>query len=168
MIETKRLILLPLTKDQLNKYIRNDHSLEKELNVNASNRSISPTLMEALEHTILPNVANPEKDYLFSTLWTIILKDENCQTGEICFVGEPNETGEVEIGYGTYDAFQKRGIMTEALSGMVSWAKLQPAVKSIIACTEKDNPASGSVLLKNHFVKAGESDQLYKWRLILK
>jgi hypothetical protein len=27
--------------------------------------------------------------------------------GDICFVGEPNTEGEVEIGYGTYENFRK-------------------------------------------------------------
>ena len=37
--------------------------------------------------------------------------------GDLCFMGEPNAEGEVEIGYGTYQEFRKRGFMTEAVGG---------------------------------------------------
>lgn len=168
MIETKRLIIRPLNYAQLIKYIRLDNSLETELNLNETKRTISPELKEALEQTILPNVSDSNKNYLFSTLWTIIFKEENKMVGDLCFVGEPNADGEVEIGYGTYDGFRKRGFMTEAVSGMISWAEKQPDIKSIIASTEKTNFDSFSILEKNNFIKSGETNTLFNWVLKLR
>lgn len=168
MIETKRLILKPLTYDQLVKYIKADNSLEIELNLNETSRTISPELKEALEQTILPNVADTSKDFLYSTLWTLIFKNANKMVGDICIVGEPNPNGEIEIGYGTYNEFRKKGFMTEAVSGMISWAKCQPKVFSIIASTEKDNIASFTILLKNNFIKTGESKTTFNWKLQIK
>ena len=98
MIETERIILRPLTYDQLVKYIKCDNSLEEELNLNETSRTISPELKEAFEQTILPNVADKTKDYLYSTLWTAISKDANKMVGDLCIVGEPNADGEIEIG----------------------------------------------------------------------
>ncbi len=163
MVETERLIIKPLTYEQLKKYIRNDNSLEAELNINKSARIISTDLKEALENTILPNVADTNKNYLYSTLWTIILKAENKMVGDLCFVGEPSADGEIEVGYGIYEEFQKRGFMTEAVCGMIKWAE-QQNVKSLFAATEKSNIASFSVLERNSFVKCGETDTLFHWR----
>ena len=168
MIETERLILKPLTYNQLLKYVMSDNSLEAELNLNETSRTISPELKEALEKTILPNVADTKKDYLYSTIWTAILKTENKMVGDICMYGEPNADGEIEIGYGTYDEFQNKGFMTEIVKGIIEWAKNQPKVKSIIASTEKDNIASFSILQKNNFIKVGETDSLLNWRFELK
>jgi [ribosomal protein S5]-alanine N-acetyltransferase len=165
MIETERLILEPLNYNQLIKYIRLDNSLENELNLNESKRTISPELKEALEQTILPNVLDPQKNYLFSTLWTVISKEENKMVGDLCFVGEPNANGEVEIGYGTYEEFRKRGFMTEAVSAMIKWAKNQPDIRTIIASTDKTNVDSFSILQKNNFTKSGETETLFNWRL---
>jgi len=167
MIETDRLIIKPLTYNQLLNYIKDDNSLEVELNLNKTSRIISPELKEALEETILPNVADLNKNYLYSTLWTIILKEQNKMIGDLCFVGEPNDQGEIEIGYGTYEEFQGNGYMTEALKGMLSWAKKQPNVKSVIASTDKTNIASYSILLKNDFIKIGENETQFKWQLKL-
>jgi RimJ/RimL family protein N-acetyltransferase len=167
VIETKRLILNPLTYEQLIKYIKCDNSLETELNLNATSRTISPELKEAIEQTILPNVADKSKNYLYSTLWTAISKEENKMIGDVCIVGEPNAKGEIEIGYGTYEEFQNRGFMTEIVSGIIQWAKTQPNVKSIIASTEKANIASFKVLEKNRFQKIDETETLYNWQLKL-
>jgi RimJ/RimL family protein N-acetyltransferase len=165
MIETERLILKPLTYEQLKKYIRLDNSLETELNLNETSKTISPEFKEALEQTILPNVADTSKNYLFSTLWTVISKEENKMVGDLCFVGEPNTDGEVEIGYGTYKEFRKRGFMTEAVAGIIKWAEKQPNIRSIIASTEKSNIDSYSILERNNFIKSGETETLYNWRL---
>jgi RimJ/RimL family protein N-acetyltransferase len=167
MIETDRLIIKPLTYDQLVKYTACDNSLEEELNLNPSCRTISTELNEALEQTILLNVADPSKNYLYYTLWTAISKAENRMIGDLCIVGEPNDEGEIEIGYGTYDDYQGRGYMTEIVGGIISWAKSQPAVKSIIASTEKMNLASHKVLQKNQFIQKNESCKAIHWRLKL-
>jgi ribosomal-protein-alanine N-acetyltransferase len=168
MIVTERLILKPLTYEQLVKYIKCDNSLEAELNLKETSRTISQDLKEAFEQTILPSVADKSKNYLYSTLWTGILKSDNIMIGDLCIIGEPNEQGEIEIGYGTYEEFQGKGFMTEIVGGIIEWAKKQLLVKSIIASTEKTNTASFKVLEKNHFIKIGETETLLNWKLEIK
>lgn len=167
MIETERLILKPLTYNQLVKYLKCDHSLEAEFNLNETSRSVSQELKEAFEQTILPNVADKTKNYLYSTLWTAISKDENRMVGDLCIIGEPNMEGEIEIGYGTYEEFQNKGFMTEVVGGIIEWAKMQVIVKSIIASTDKTNTASFTVLKKNNFIKIGETETLFNWKLLI-
>jgi len=168
MIETERLILKPLTYEQLEKYIKCDNSLEIELGLNETSRTISSELKEAFEQTILPNVADKSKNYLYSTLWTAISKIDNKMIGDLCIVGEPNADGEIEIGYGTYEEFQNKGFMTEIVSGIIKWTKTQPFVKSIIASTDKTNKASFKVLEKNGFVKIDQTETLFNWKLEIK
>lgn len=167
MIETKRLIIIPLTYGQLVKYTRCDHSLERELDLRESDRVIGPELREALELTILPVVADPGRNYLYSTLWTAISKADRRMVGDLCMMGEPNADGEVEIGYGTYPEFQGQGFMTEMVGGMIGWAKSEPRIRAVTAATEKSNEASYRVLLKNHFIRSGETETLFLWRLEL-
>ena len=167
MITTERLFIQPLTYQQLLKYIKADNSLEQELKLNYTNRTISPELKEAFEQTIIPNVADPKKNYLYATLWTIIDAKANTMVGDICIVGEPNAAGEIEIGYGTYDEFKNKGYMTEAVGGMIKWASNQPNVTSIIASTKKNNVASYSILKKNNFTQRSESNELLSWKLDL-
>lgn len=165
MIETKRLILKPLTHGQLIKYAKCDNSLELELKLNKTLRTVSPELKEALEQTIIPNVANKSNNYLYSTIWTAILKAENRMVADLCIYGEPNEDGQIEIGYGTYNDFRNKGFMTEIVSGIVEWVKNNNKAKAIIATTDKTNTASYRVLEKNNYIKTGETDTLLNWKL---
>lgn len=168
MIETERLILRPLTYEQLLKYGKSDNSLEVELNLEKSPRSISPELREALEYGIMPNVANEQQNFLFSTLWTIILKESNKMIGDVCFKGEPNIDGEIEISYGTHFEFRRKGYMTEAVSEMLKWAKKQPDVRKVLANTEKSNLSSQRVLRNNGFSQIVEADGIIYWEIRVK
>lgn len=165
MIETKRLTILPLNYDQLIKYAKCDNSLESELKLNKSSRTISEDLQEALNQTILPNVADNSKNYLYSTIWTAISKTEKIMVGDLCMYGEPNSAGEIEIGYGTYDEFKNKGFMTEIVKGLIDWAKTRIEIKFILASTLKTNAASYKVLEKNNFIKIGETETLFNWQL---
>jgi ribosomal-protein-alanine N-acetyltransferase len=109
---------------------------------------------------------NESNNYLFSTLWTVINKDENRSVANVCFQGEANEQGEIEIGYGTYEQHQGKGYITEAVQGMLNWAAKQEKVKAIIASTDKTNIASYIILEKNGFKKVSESDKQFNWRLL--
>lgn len=165
MIATERLILRPLTYEQLVKYSNLDDSLEKEFNLKKSPRSISPELREALDYGIIPNVADEQQNYLFSTLWTIILKENNKMVGDVCFKGEPNIDGEIEISYGTHFEFRRKGYMTEAVGEMLKWAKMQSNVRKILANTDKNNLSSQRVLKNNGFSQVNEADGIIYWEI---
>lgn len=167
MIETERLLLKPITHGQLLKYIKDDDSLEDEFGLLPNSKNISPSLKDALEQTILPNVHDKDKNYLYHTLWVLISKSDNKIIGEIGFEGEPDAKGEIEIGYGTYEAFRGRGFMTEAVAGIIEWAKEQDDVKIITASTGIDNVASYSILEKNNFKKVSEGEGMFTWKLEL-
>lgn len=166
-ITTDRLIIKPLTLRQLVMYVKCDQSLERELKVNPSSREMSAELAAAFEQTIFPNVADETKNYLYATMWTAILITDKEMVGDICMYGPPDEAGEVEIGYGTHDKFQNKGLMTEIVGGMLSWLALQPEVRSVRAATEPANLASSRVLERNGFVKTAATESLCHWRLLL-
>ena len=165
MIETKRIKLVPLSSDQLIIYINDYQLLEKELGLNHTERIISTELKEALQVNILPSVKNKNDNYLFSTLWTVIDKEHNRMVADICFKGEPDDDGEVEIGYGTYNEYQGKGFMTETIKAISKWVFKQEKVKYIYAETDKKNNASEKVLVRNNFIKVGEKNNLYLWKL---
>lgn len=167
MVTTERLIIKPLTLEQLQKYILADGSLEEEFQTHYIPRTITFELQEAIEQTIIPKINDSKSDYLYSTLWVIIAADSNHLIGDLCFIGEPNEEGEIEIGYGIYESFREKGYMKEAINGMIQWASEQHQVKSIIAHTTKFNQASFILLQKNNFVKIDELEFLYKWQFML-
>lgn len=129
---------------------------------------LPPELVEALEESLLALAADETKNYLYGTLWTIILKPERKVVGDLCLQGGPNAAGEIEIGYGTYDSFHNQGFMSEALGGLVQWARTCPDLQTMVAFTLKSNIPSGRILEKNGFVQCGETETMFAWRIELR
>jgi len=164
-IETARLIIKALSETEMRKYILSDFSLETSLNLEHRPRNITARIKTTIESKILPDLIDKNKNILFYTYWTIISKDQNIMVADICFKGEPNEKGEVEIGYSTYPEFQLKGFMTEAIGGLTNWAFKQININSILAATDPHNIASKRVLEKNNFVIFSNTRDNIWWRL---
>lgn len=168
VIETQRLLIKPLTFDQLGKYAKDGGELEQELHLNVHPRAISPELADALQQMIDAALANPNNDMLFFTLWTIIDKEKQLMVGDLCFKGPPNENGEVEVGYGTHEAFWNQGYMTEALQAVIRWARSREEIQTILAETDQTNKASGQTLTKNNFEPFKQEEGMIWWHLSLR
>jgi ribosomal-protein-alanine N-acetyltransferase len=166
-LENARLMLQPLTKEQLDLYLLNDGSLEKQLGVGYTPKAINPDLQDGIERHFLPLVAKHPVDFYFYTLWCIVLKEENVLVGDLCFKGAPDEEGHIEIGYGTYDHYQNKGIMTEAVALLLTWCQTRPELSTILAETDTGNIASEKVLLKNRFTcyHKGRDNSWWKFEL---
>ncbi len=164
-LQTQRLRIIPLTKEQLANYSIPDFSLENSLNVNIIPRIVHEFLANVITSKIMLSLNDTNKNPLYYTFWTIIAKQENIMVADCCFKGEPNENGEIEIGYGTYPAFEGKGFMTEAVGEMVKWAFEQPNVQAVTAQTDPRNIASQKILEKNNFVEYGQTEENILWRI---
>jgi [ribosomal protein S5]-alanine N-acetyltransferase len=166
MIHTKRLNIYPLSKEEVELYLLPGNQLEKKKGFNIIEREVPEPLKDAIEATILASY-NLGGNSLFYTLWTVVSKEHHSMIGDLFFKGEPIN-GSVEIAYGTYDAFQGKGYMTEAVSAMIDWAFQHDEVKEILAETEKHNIASQRILIKNGFEKMKETADMLWWRIVRK
>lgn len=97
--------------------------------------------------------------------WQIILKFENKSVGSACSMREPDENGNVEVGYGINSEYRNNGYATEAIRAMCNWALSQPQVRTITAETDKDNHPSHKVLQKCGMVRYNEKDNSIFWKL---
>jgi RimJ/RimL family protein N-acetyltransferase len=168
MIDTKRLSLKPLNYEQLLAYTQDKAALDALLGLNATSGYISSDLKEAIEKTMLPALADEKINYLYATLWVVIWKKENKIIGGVSFTGAQDEKGAIEIGYGCDEEFRGMGFMKEAVRGMLEWAKKQPKVYCVKACTHNENIASGKILKHNDFLKINDSGEMSFWKYELK
>lgn len=164
-IETKRLKVKALTADELKQHTQSPDDFANKLGLRPSSSLIDDQTREAILNDLLPNVDNPAKDYLFYTMWLIVHKRQKAIIGGLCFHGEPDENGEVEIGYGIDNIYHNQGFMYEALIGLIEWLKNIPKVKLIKAETECSNAASVRVLEKAGFEKIKEINNLLSLKL---
>jgi len=165
VVETRRLLIAALDKYQLDLYLAHDNRLENELGLKTGDRVLSQDLREMLEQITVPMMQDAtEQNYFFHTLWVVIDKAENRLVGELGFKGVPGAGGEVEIGYGTFPLFQGQGFMTEAVGGLLGWARQFPGLTTVTAETERKNQPSISVLRKNGFELVGKRNAMLVWK----
>lgn len=151
MIETGRLLIKPLLVEELIKQIKFPDELAKELGFKPSKALIDEQTQEAILNDLLPNIIDPNKDSLFYTMWIIIEKKKKAIIGGICFHGQANESGEVEIGYGIDDEYMNKGYMTETIQALLYWLEKRKDVRIVKAETEQTNISSIRVLEKTGF-----------------
>ncbi|MES2555884.1 MAG: GNAT family N-acetyltransferase [Bacteroidota bacterium] len=164
-LQTQRLIIQPLSKQQLQAYVLDDFSLEESLKLIHNPRPVPERVKNAIETKLLPKLNGDPNNDLYCTFWTVIHKEQQVMVADICFKGKPNANGEIEIGYGTYHDFQQLGFMTEAVGGIIDWAFQQDAVNVILAETDPENSASHRILEKNNFVIQHQTPDNIHWRL---
>ena len=165
MIETPRLLIKPLSREELIMQLESPGLLARDLGLSLPESPLNAETKEAILNDLLPGLSDPQKDPLFYTMWIIIHKEKMAVIGGICFHGEPDQEGLVEIGYGTDENYRNMGYMAEALSGLVQWVTGIKKVKTIGAVTVKDNLSSIRVLEKNGFELTFQDDQSVIMRL---
>lgn len=162
-LRTKRLKIVPLNLDQFKLLLKDKDKMEASLGLKPSSEMMDEHTQQAMQGLYKEALKN-KKNHLWYTNWQIILKDENVVIGSACFKGQPNENGEVELGYGINESFRNKGYMTEAAKALYQWALELPHVSCVTAETEKTNEASHKVLEKCGLEKFKETDEGYLWR----
>jgi ribosomal-protein-alanine N-acetyltransferase len=163
MIETPRLTLIPLNLHQIRLHIADNHQLEATLGLKKGHREAVEPVLSIIKYFTIPRLQDPTFNPLYHTLWLAIDRQNQQVVAEAKFKGEPDETGTIEIGYGTYPAFHRKGYMTEMVSGLVTWANQQPGVLRVVADTTADNVASQKVLEKNGFRLFDQIEDMLWW-----
>jgi RimJ/RimL family protein N-acetyltransferase len=136
----------------------------QKLGVNNKSIPIFNELREIYETTSIPRMKSGEENIV----WVAIDEEINAVVAELMVKYEVDETGGIEIGYGTYPEFLRKGYMTEMVAHFIDWARVQPRIKRITAETDKANNPSIKVLVKNNFQKFHETDEFYWWEINLK
>jgi RimJ/RimL family protein N-acetyltransferase len=168
MVETENLKIIPLSAAELECYLAGAGKLEQLFNLKLTGRAVSPAVKERISSTVMPELRRMEgSDYLFSTFWIVVEKSSLIIVAELGFKGKPDQQGNIEIGYGTMPSHRRKGIMTEAVGGMIGWAASMPEIHCILAETDKDNRASIRVLEKNHFVPFDLRKNMRWWKKTL-
>ncbi|SET31056.1 GNAT family N-acetyltransferase [[Clostridium] polysaccharolyticum] len=141
-VTTKRLIMRPYNQVEM-EVLR-----EKETDAE---------LKKAYGEMLACMKALPDKEY-WGAAWKIALENGTI-IGDLCFKGEPDKSGAVEIGYGIDAKYQRNGYGTEMVAAMAHWALVQPGVKLVVAQTNKENLASQKVLRNNGFIQDGYGEE---------
>jgi len=156
-IETTRAFLIPYTPEQLELALHSPQEAARQLG--ADYGTLEKGILD-FQHDIyamkLKLIKKDPKSWLFATYWQIVLKRSGAIAGEVGFKGLCPD-GEIEIGYNTRPEHRCRGLMTEAVDAICSFAFAQTETKinKISATTLPENLASRRVLEKCGFKQNG-------------
>jgi [ribosomal protein S5]-alanine N-acetyltransferase len=165
---TERLVLLPATIEQLSAELQ------------------SPQQLGVLLNAAVPGDWPPgQYDRSAQEYFRVLLeKDGNLNTGWFSwyaltreqpvtiiaaggFLGPPNESGEVEIGYSVSSGWRRRGFASELVTALASHALTDSRVLKIIAHTAAQNQESSNVLLRTGFERTNTLNESGEMRFQL-
>lgn len=93
--------------------------------------------------------------------YVVVEKVSGLAVGTIGFFGPPDDTGTVMIGFGLVKAVRGQGYATEALRGLVEYARAQPSVRAITADSLRHNASAHRVLEKAGFCRTHATEDAY-------
>jgi len=157
-LKTDRLRIIPLDLEGFNLFVTDIQAMERKLGLVDDGIDLEGDVKVAMEG-LLEMAKKDLANLQWLTNWQVILTHENRSIGSACFMGPPDQKGEVEIGYGINEPYRGHGYMTEAVIAMSNWGLSQEGVHRVTAKSDKDNPASWRVLEKAGFEKYGEDKE---------
>ena len=159
-IETKRLVLIPLTEKQMRSWLADADAFAMTLSC-AFCSTLSECKVASIQNKIDRMSSDPE-NALWHSVWLVLRKEDRNVVGNLGFCGAPDEEGRIEIVFELEKGFEKKGFMTEAVRALCRWAKLQPDVYRIMAHVQADNLKAQRVLINGGFI-LDEPDELGQW-----
>jgi ribosomal-protein-alanine N-acetyltransferase len=162
-IQTARLELVPATSELVRQEIEDRDALGVSLNATIpfdwppeEVRDVLPIFLARLEER---EQLDPALDAVrWGTYYWVSRAEsgeERLLIGSGGFMGSPDATGIVEIGYGTHAAYRRLGYATEAVRALAEFAARQPEVQHVVADALPENIGSVGVLARSGFVEVG-------------
>ena len=165
MLETKRLLLIPVTLDIIDTLLVSDdlfYSKYGYKNDGGEYLNPSPDYL----YKIRDRLTEHPEEYPVAVDYLIIIKDIKTVIGTIYFKSLPVD-GVSEIGYGMSPQYEGNGYMSEALETMLKYGK-ENNIKTVIADTMIDNVKSQKVLIRNGFINIETKDNKLLFQKSLK
>lgn len=146
IIETNRLLLIPLNIEQLKLFVANRQEMAKSMGYYAEQLYLSKHTIFCLKKKIefLEKNNNLLK---ILTSWQVVLKEEKVIIADITVNGMPYKD-EIEIAYSTDKNYRNKGYMTEATKYYINWILKQDhyPINKVLALIESKNIPSKKVV----------------------
>ncbi len=165
ILETERLILFALTREQLEMALNDVDQLAAELRILAKEDIFSDESRQAMTIKISRMDHNDRRMHPWYTYFLLVRSVDRQAVGVCGFKGAPTLFGSVELGYAMHEDFRNQGYMTEAVRGLVKWAFEHDNCTRVTAETLPDNYASQHVLQKAGLTLDRSADSMLYWKV---
>lgn len=156
LIQTPRLDLRSARLYVLLADLEGADELARELDVDVPDAWPPPLFDEAAIQWTIDRVTAGQPDEFLLYYW--ILRDQETLIGLGGYKGTPLD-GRIEIGYSVLPEFQRRGLATEGVAGLVRFAFQHDEIHEVFAETLPHLEGSIGVLQKNRFELLGPGSE---------
>lgn len=163
-IYTNRLILVPITYDMVISLLNRECKEIEKLGFKLNSKWPRKDTIDILE--ILRKTMKKLNEPTGYEVWMIVRKDNRIIIGDVGFKGEPNEKGEIEIGYGIIYDERKKGFGFEATDPLIKWALSQEKVKTVKADCLVENIGSIRILEKIGMQEVHRDEEFIYWEIV--
>jgi len=144
IFETKRLQLVPFTRELMKTTLAGREALGAQLGVEIPSTWPGSDLAEALPGCV-EQMEHAASEFAWN--WLIVHKRDLVIVGDVGFLGGPQD-GMVEIGYSIVPQYRNQGYATEAALSLIHWALQQREIYRVTAQCLDSNLGSIKVLQK--------------------
>jgi ribosomal-protein-alanine N-acetyltransferase len=147
-LETRRLVLKPITRDLVEAVLVADRDAAERL-VGARFPDLWPgrALVERAFSCPIEKLRRDPEAWLWGARVLVTKEESPTVVGSVVLNGRPDH-GIVEVAYGVDEGWQGKGFATEGTAAVVDWALDQHDVACVQACTFPWHRASQKVLEK--------------------
>ncbi len=119
------------------------------------------SLLKALRQIVAADEAGDVLGPFFA--YVIIRLADGVAVGDAGFHGDPDSTGEVEIGYALVPNARGVGLASDAVRVLAAWASTQQGVKRVCALVNPGNADSERLLARTNFRRDGKRGGLNRF-----
>lgn len=164
-LQTDRLVLYALTRDQLEMALTDVNRLAEDLKIQVPAEVFSDESRQAMMIKI-SRMDHADKRLHPWYTYFLVVKAEDRQAMGVCgFKGAPTLFGSVELGYAMAETHRNHGYMTETVRALVAWAFEHDTCRRVTAETLRDNFASQRVLQKAGLALDRSADNMLYWKI---
>jgi threonine dehydratase len=149
-IATERLLLAPVSEDQAAAVVSGDASA-----VRAGEGWPHDGTLRGLRMALCSGHAPG----WFVTLSGVVI-------GDCGIHGEPDENGDIELGYGLAEPYRGQGYGTEVAAGLSRWLLAQEGVRRVVGRAALDNPPGRRTLERARFTLASVGEEYARYVLV--
>jgi len=160
-IITDRLIIIPMTYSMVCSVISGNYNTLEKFGVKLNGKWPLQDTIDILCF-IKDNMDKNDEINGFD-VWMVVKKEDMTIIGDAGFKGEPDEKGEIEIGFGLIEEEHRKGYGYEVANSLMEWASQNNAVKVIKADCLIDNVGSISILKKCEMREINRDSELIYW-----
>jgi RimJ/RimL family protein N-acetyltransferase len=161
-LTTERLVIKPFDLAIIDAASEKDPGKIESLGYKVNNEWPEPDLFEVLPHFRQLIIEHGINGY---GSWLILEKNTKEIIGSIGFTGNPDEYGNVEIGFGIIPSRRRKGYCLESATSLIEWAFKQENISCIKAQCDERNTVSSSILAQLGFLRITCAGNLINWEM---